>query len=86
MRRPERTLQRLYEELNVEPFAHDFGNVKYEEPDYDEQLGMPGLHTVRPQVCFEERAPCVPPDLFAKYSKTNFWTQPELNTRGITIL
>jgi sulfotransferase len=60
--------------------------VKYEEPDYDEQLGMPGLHTVRPQVKFAERAPCIPPDLFNKYAKTNFWARPELNTRAVTVL
>jgi sulfotransferase len=86
VRRPERTLQRLYEELAEEQFAHDLHHVKYEEPDYDEQLGMPGLHTVRSVVSFQERAPCIPPDLFSKYGKTNFWTQPELNRREITIL
>lgn len=86
VRRPERTLQRLYEELGEAPFVHDLFHVEYEEPDYDEQLGMPGLHTVRPQVSFEEREPCIPPDLLTKYAKTNFWTRPELNIRGITVL
>jgi sulfotransferase len=85
-RRPELTLRRLYEELGEEPFAHDPHHVHYEEPDYDEQLGMPGLHTVRPEVKYEERAACIPPDLFAKYAKTSFWSQEGLNTRGITVL
>jgi sulfotransferase len=86
VRRPEQTLRRLYEELDEEPYAHDLQNVRYEEPDYDEQLGLPGLHAVRAQVQYEERATCLPPDLFGKYSSTNFWTNAALNTRGVTIL
>jgi sulfotransferase len=86
VRQPERTLRRLYQELDEAPFDHDFDNVSYEEPDYDAQLGMPGLHTVRSKICYEERRPRVPPDLFSKYANTSFWTRPELNTRDITVL
>ncbi len=80
MREPLAVLQRLVDALRPE------GWLVVEEPDYDEQLGMPGLHTVRPEVTYEERAACIPPDLFAKYAKTSFWSQEGLNTRGITVL
>ena len=86
VRKPQRTLRRLYEELGEAPFEHDFERVHYEEPDYDEQLGMPGLHTVRPVVRHEERTPRIPPDLFVKYTNTNFWVHEELNTRRVTVL
>jgi sulfotransferase len=83
---PQRTLRRIYEELGEPSFAHDLNHVRYEEPDYDAQLGMPGLHTVRPVVRLEKREPCIPPDLFAKYADTNFWAHPKLNTRDVKVL
>jgi sulfotransferase len=86
VQKPQRTLRRLYEEIGEAPFEHDFQNVSYEEPDYDAQLGMPGLHTVRPVVRHEERVARIPPDLFAKYANTSFWAHGELNTRGVTVL
>ncbi|MEE3624085.1 sulfotransferase [Nitrospirillum sp. BR 11752] len=83
---PERTLSRLYEALGEAPFAHDFENVVYDEPDYDALLGMPGLHKVRERVEYRERKTCLPPDIFAKYTSANFWTKPELNTKGVRII
>jgi sulfotransferase len=86
VRKPKQTVKRLYEELGERPFEHDFEHVQYEEPDYDARLGMPGLHTVRPVVRYEERAPRIPPDLFTKYANSNFWVHKELNSRGVTVL
>jgi sulfotransferase len=86
VREPERTLRRLYDEIGETWHAHDFNNAVYDEPDYDALLGMPGLHKVRQKVEYQERKPCIPPDLFAKYSGTGFWTKQELNTRGVTII
>jgi len=85
-RDPARVLGRLYEELGEPAFAHDFQQVAYDEPEYDRQLGLPGLHTVRPRVEFHKRESCLPPDLFAKYADASFWTRPELNRRQVTIL
>lgn len=83
---PQHTLQRLYQELGEAPFAHDFQNVVYDEPDYDSHIGMPGLHKVREKVEFQERKACIPPDIFAKYATANFWTKSELNARGVIVL
>ena len=83
---PEQTIARLYLELGEAPFAHDFENVAYDEPDYDAQLGIPGMHKVRPKVEARKRESCLPPDLFAKYADTNFWLNPKMNLRGVTIL
>jgi sulfotransferase len=83
---PGRTLQLLYAELGEIPFAHDFDNVVYDAPDYDAHIGMPGLHKVRQRIEYQQRRPCIPPDLFAKYAAANFWEKPELNTRGVKIV
>jgi sulfotransferase len=86
VREPDRTLRRLYEELTIPYFPHDFNNAVYDEPDYDALLGMPGLHKVRQKVEYEERKPCIPPDVFNKFAGTSFWTKSELDTRGVRII
>ncbi|MFM0598154.1 sulfotransferase family protein [Paraburkholderia dilworthii] len=86
VREPDRTMRRLYEELGESWFPHDFDNAVYDEPDYDALLGMPGLHKVRQKVEYQDRKPCVPPDVFAKSAGTSFWNKPELNTRNVKII
>jgi sulfotransferase len=86
VKEPKRTLHRLYAELGEAQFDHDLQNVAYDEPDYDAQIGMPGMHTVRQKVEYRERKPCIPPDVFVKYATTHFWESAELNTRGVTII
>jgi sulfotransferase len=86
VKNPKNTLERLYAALDEPPFTHDFSNVVYDAPDYDLQLGMPGLHSVRKFVEYQARLPCIPPDIFAKYVATQFWEKPELNTRGVLII
>jgi sulfotransferase len=85
-RQPDLTLRCLYEELDEPVFAHDFDHVRYEELDYDDHLGMPGLHSVREKVEFKQRESCIPPDLFARYSDASFWARPDMNRRGVRIL
>lgn len=86
VREPDRTLRRLYMELGEPFFQHNFRNVVYEAPEYDDNLRSPGLHHVRPLVEYQERQPVIPPDLFAKYSKSHFWAAPDLNHRQVMIL
>jgi len=86
VKEPKRTLHRLYAELGETYFEHDLQNVVYEEPDYDANIGMPGLHTVRQKVEYQQRMPCIPPDIFTKYGNTHFWEKAELNIRGVTII
>jgi sulfotransferase len=86
VREPDRTMRRLYGELDEPWFSHDFDNADYDEPDYDTLLGMPGLHKVRQKVEYQDRKPCIPPDVFAKAAGSSFWTKPELNTRGVKII
>ena len=85
-RDPIATISKLYEALEQPIFDHNFENIVYDEPGFDADLGMPGLHKVRRRVEFLERPARIPPDLFAKYADTSFWLRPELNRRGITII
>ncbi len=83
---PEAVLRRLYQELGEPWFDHDFDHVVHDEEDYDDQLGMPGLHKVRKKVEREDRQLSIPPDLFSKYSGVSFWKQPEMNVRSVVVI
>jgi sulfotransferase len=83
---PEAVLRRLYQELGEPWFNHDFDHVSHDEPDYDDVLGMPGMHKVREKVGLEKRQPSIPPDLFAKYSSLGFWKNREMNPRNVLVI
>ncbi|MNF16504.1 hypothetical protein D3C80_2195470 [compost metagenome] len=55
--------------------------MKYDAPEFDEALGLHGLHQVRPQVALQRRETILPPDLFEQYSKLSFW-QDQANSRA----
>ncbi|MES2207140.1 MAG: sulfotransferase [Pseudomonadota bacterium] len=70
---PHKVMPLIYDFIGEPHFAHDFDNVEYDAPDFDWQLGMPGLHRVQPKVEFKPRPTIIPPDLFEKYSQMSFW-------------
>ena len=55
------------------PYLHDYDNLNFDTPDYDEGLGLAGLHKVRQKVSLEPRETILPPDLFEQYAKLSFW-------------
>ena len=70
---PQKVLPLVYDFIGLEPFTHDFTNVRYDAPDFDAPLGMRGLHKVRPNVSLQQRETILPPDLFHQYSQLSFW-------------
>ena len=71
--RPAEVIELLYDFIGEEKFAHDFNAVDYDAPAFDTQLGIDGLHRVRPKVAAEPRKTILPPDVFEKYAKLAFW-------------
>jgi sulfotransferase len=71
--RPAEVMGLVYGFLNEEPFHHDFNNVEYDAPAFDENLGVSGLHKVHKKVEPKPRNTILPPELFEQYSKLNFW-------------
>jgi sulfotransferase len=78
---PQQVLPLVYQFLDEPPFKHDFEQVHYDAPEFDDALGLHGLHKVRPRVGIERRETILPPDLFAQYSKLSFW-QDQSNSRA----
>jgi len=73
---PEKVMALLYQFIGEPFFEHDFDNVEYDAPEFDQQLGAPGLHYVRPKVVYQSRHTVMPPDLFEKFAKMTFWDDP----------
>ena len=70
---PEKVLRLIYEFIGEPWHEHDFQNVEYDAPAFDQALGLAGLHRVRPKVALEPRRTILPPDLFDQYAKLSFW-------------
>lgn len=70
---PHKVLPLVYQFLGEPEYTHNFEQVQYNAPEFDEALGLHGLHQVRPQVGLQRRETILPPDLFEQYSKLSFW-------------
>ena len=70
---PEKVLRLVYDFIDETWFPHDFKNVHYDAPAFDEALGLAGLHRVRPVIKLLDRRTVLPPDLYEKYSALSFW-------------
>jgi len=71
--RPQEVIPLIYDFLGETRFAHDYQRLEFDTPQYDEGIGLVGLHKVRPTVSFEQRRTILPPDLFEQYAKLSFW-------------
>lgn len=70
---PEKVMPLIYQFLGEELFEHDFDHVEYDAPEFDEALGVSGLHKVRPKVELQSRRTLLPPDLFKRFTNMEFW-------------
>jgi sulfotransferase len=84
---PQRTIDTLYDLLNLPRFDHDFDNVTYEDGhEFDARIGVPELHLVARSVRFVERPTILPPDIFQRFSNRCFWRGQQSNPRDVRIL
>ncbi|EIK44573.1 Sulfotransferase domain superfamily [Cellvibrio sp. BR] len=70
---PARTMELIYRFIDEPQFDHDFNNVDYAENEFDQNLGVKGLHSVKKKVEYKSRRSILPPDLFLKYQEMDFW-------------
>ena len=72
---PGKVLDLIYDFLGEPRFSHDIENIVFDAPAFDQNLGLPGLHRVRPQVAPVRRQTVLPPDLFARLDAMSFWRE-----------
>jgi len=71
---PEKTINGIYDFLEIDRFKHDFNNIKSQEKP-DSSTGMYNLHTVRPVVEKKSINPAeiFSPEVIQRYSNMEFW-------------
>lgn len=82
---PEKTISLIYQFLEEEPFPHDFENLDYQEPEFDQNLNTTGLHTVRKKVEYLPRKTVLPPDLFQRFNSLSFWAEPNQSRANVIV-
>ncbi len=70
---PHKVMPLVYKFLGEDFFEHDFDKLEFDAERFDADLGLSGLHTVRPKVQLEPRSTILPPDLFEQYAHLDFW-------------
>ena len=75
-RMPAKVMPVIYDFLDEEPFQHNFNTIEFDRPEFDQELGLSGLHKVRPRVEFQRQRNLLPPELVERYSNQTFWDDP----------
>ena len=86
VRDPASAMRGVYEFIGEPYFEHDFDKVEYNASEFDERIGMPGLHTVRPKLEAIERTPILPLEIFNRFAREAFWLDPKNNVGRVPVL
>jgi sulfotransferase len=86
VRDPATAMAALYAFIGEPPFQHNFDNVIFDADEFDVRAGTPGLHKVHRKVAASERATILPPDVFRRFENDAFWTNPQMNLRGVQVV
>jgi sulfotransferase len=72
-RSPQAVLQDIYSFLNEPYFQHDFNDLEASYDEFDQDLNLKGMHTVRKKLEAQVRDPILPPDLWHQAEALSFW-------------
>jgi sulfotransferase len=69
------TIDGIYKFLGLEPFEHDYSNIKNNFHERDETYGLYGMHDVRRKLSRStvNVAEVLPPGVIQKYANMEFW-------------
>jgi len=73
---PAKEIARIYDFIGEPSFEHDFENVSYSASEFDNRIGARGLHDIGGRVESRPRKTILPPDIFARFAKDQFWRAP----------
>ena len=83
---PATTLHAVYRFIDEPWFEHDFENIEFNANEFDERVGMPGLHSVRRKLQAIERTPILPLEIFNRFAREAFWLDPKNNLGRVPVL
>ena len=72
---PEETIKSVYKFIGEPYFEHDYSNIKTPDiaDDFDGDVQLNGLHTLRQKVQYIPRKTILPPDLFNNFKGSEVW-------------
>ena len=75
---PISVLNQLHEQLGEQPFEYNIKTIEQipEAKIFDEVIGAPGLHDVKPSIIYENRTSILPPDIVNNLPQ-RFWRVKE---------
>ncbi|MBU6207952.1 MAG: sulfotransferase [Alphaproteobacteria bacterium] len=83
---PQRVLDAIYAFTGAPRYDHDINTISFNGEAYDANLGVSGLHRLRPQVSHKPTPLTLPPDLIARISGPYFWENPNEPSKADTKL
>jgi sulfotransferase len=80
---PQKTIELIYQFIGEDYFPHDFEDVEYTAPEFDDWIGLKGLHNVHGKVEFRKRNTILPPDVFENFDKLSFWLESDNSAANV---
>jgi sulfotransferase len=75
-RSPDVVVRDIYRFIGKPEFKHDFNDLEASYDEFDQDLNLKGMHTIRKKLENVVRDPVIPPDLWHQTSQLSFWKQP----------
>ncbi len=73
---PEAVMKDIYQFIGEDDYAHDFSNLAASYDEFDQDVNLKGMHTVRKTLTNIVRDPILPPDLWHQAASLSFWKTP----------
>lgn len=70
---PHSVMKQIYNFIGEPWFDHNFDNVEDSYDEFDNEVKIKGLHTIRRKVEYISRRPEIPEDIWLKYMNLSFW-------------
>jgi sulfotransferase len=70
---PEAVMKDIYNFIGEELYNHDFNNLEAHYDEFDQDVNLKGMHSVRKKLSYVVREPILPPDLWHQAMALSFW-------------
>ncbi len=70
---PAAVMQDIYKFIGEKYFDHDFNNLEASYDEFDQDVNLKGMHSVRKTLSHLVREPILPPDLWHQTMPLSFW-------------
>ena len=76
-RNPKGVMTDIYQFIGQPLFEHDFDNLEASYDEFDADLNLKGMHTIRKKLEYVVREPILPPDIWHQTLPLSFWKETQ---------